>query len=62
MNPEEVLALPAYLGYIMMGALSPDHTNLSMPKDDLARYSGIERWKRRREFSLRNLNATANHG
>ena len=32
MNRDEVLATPAYLGMIMLGALSPDHVSLAMHK------------------------------
>lgn len=53
MNPEQVLALPQYLGMIMLGALSPDHTNLSMSAKDLERYPDIKKWRQ----PNRNLNA-----
>ena len=53
MKPAEVLALPQYLGLIMLGALSPDHTRLSMTEKDVERYPGIKRWRQ----PHRNLNA-----
>lgn len=58
MTPQQVLTLPAYLGMIMMGAISPDHTGLSMSTKDLDRYPCIQQWKRQRELTARNLNAT----
>lgn len=35
-----------YLAGIMMGALSPDHTHLSLTGEDLARYKGMEKWRK----------------
>lgn len=34
----------------MMGAMSQDHTGLSMDKQDLERYADIEKWKRQRKY------------
>ena len=53
MNREAVLAYPAYLGMIMLGALSPDHLGLAMSKDDVDRYPGMAKWRP----VQRNLNA-----
>ena len=53
MNRDAVLATPAYLGMMMLGALSPDHVNLAMPTKDTERYTGMSRWRK----AKRNLNA-----
>jgi hypothetical protein len=45
MTPEQVDHLPMYLASIMMGAMSPDHTHLSMTGRDLARFHGMEKWR-----------------
>lgn len=29
----------------MMGAMSPDHTHLSMTNKDFQRFSGMKKWK-----------------
>jgi hypothetical protein len=57
MTPEQVLQLPAYLGMIMLGALSPDHIGLSMDQKDVDRYPILEQWKQQRKHRQRNLNA-----
>ena len=38
---------------MLLGAVSPDCTQLSMSRQDVERYSGMKRWKK----PLRNLNA-----
>lgn len=30
----------------MMGAVSPDHTNLSMTAQDVSAFSGMEKWRK----------------
>ena len=56
MSPEQTLRTPAYLGMIMMGALSPDHAGLSMDKQDMSRYPCIDKWRKNRDSLKRNLN------
>ena len=56
MSPEQTLRTPAYLGLIMMGALSPDHAGLSMDDQDRRRYPCIDQWRENRERLKRNLN------
>jgi hypothetical protein len=34
-----------YQAGIMMGAMSPDHTNVSMTASDVARFHGMEKWR-----------------
>jgi hypothetical protein len=45
MTPAEVDQLPVYLASIMLGAMSPDHTHLSMTAKDQVRYAGMKKWK-----------------
>ena len=49
MTPAEVDALPRYLAAIMMGAMSPDHTHLSMTAQDKARFSGMSKWRMQKQ-------------
>ena len=56
MTPEQVLRIPAYLGMMMMGAISPDHEHLSMTAKDAERYPMRQTWKKQRESLKRNLN------
>jgi hypothetical protein len=47
MTMEQVDAMPMYYGCIRLGALSPDHVNLSMAAEDVTRFSGMKRWKKK---------------
>jgi hypothetical protein len=35
-----------YQAAILMGAMSPDHTNISMTANDMARFKGMEKWRK----------------
>ena len=50
MTQEQVDAMPIYQASLRMGALSPDHTHLSMCAEDLSRYD-MSKWKKRRKVT-----------
>jgi hypothetical protein len=48
--------LPIYQACIMLGALSQDHTKLSMSQENWARYPDVEKWNYQYRLRQRNLN------
>ena len=45
-RPDEVDRLPMYQSAILMGAMSPDHTNVSMTAMDKQRFHGMSKWRK----------------
>lgn len=44
--------MPLYLASILMGAMSPDHTDLQMTARDASVYNGMSKWKRKQSFGV----------